>query len=66
MLDQVNFKLSASVITDEFLDSYLMSKQPLGENGLPIPFNIGNKADGGTITQSAYDSKKKAAETIRI
>jgi hypothetical protein len=62
LLNQINFKLSASVITDEFLDSYLMSKQPLGENGLPIPFNIGNKADGGTITQSAYDSKKKAAE----
>jgi hypothetical protein len=62
LLDQINFKLSASVITDEFLDSYLMSKQPLDDKGLPIPFNIGNKADGGTITQSAYDSKKEAAK----
>ena len=62
LYDQVNFKLSASVITDEFLDSYLMSKQPLDENDLPIPFNIGNKADGGTITQAAYDSKKEAAK----
>ena len=63
LLDQINFKLGASVITDEFLDSYLMSKQPKDkETGLPIPFNIGNKADGGTITQSAYDSKKEAAK----
>ena len=64
LLNQVNFKLSASVITDEFLDSYLMSKQPLGENGLPIPFKIGNKADvgSGNITQAAYDSKKEAAK----
>ena len=64
LLDQINFKLGASVITDEFLDSYLMSKQPLGEDGLPKPFKIGNKVDvgSGNITQAAYDSKKEAAK----
>ena len=64
LLNQINFKLGASVITDEFLDSYLMSKQPLDENDLPMPFKIGNKADvgSGNITQSAYDSKKEAAK----
>jgi len=63
LLNQINFKLGASVITDEFLDSYLMSKQPLLENGQPTPFKIGTKDEvgSGNITQAAYDSKKEAA-----
>ena len=60
LLNQVNFKLGSSVITDELLDSYLLSKQPLGEDGLPKPFNIGTKAEGGSITQTSYNAKKEA------
>ena len=60
LLNQVNFKLGSSVITDELLDSYLLSKQPLGEDGKPKPFNIGTKAEGGSITQTSYNAKKEA------
>ena len=64
LLNQIDTQLSASIITDELLDSYLLSKQPLDENGLPTPFKIGNKTDvgSGNTTQAAYDSKKSAAK----
>mgnify|MGYP000274096276 CR=1 FL=1 len=56
LLDQIDTQLGASILTDEFVDSFMLFKNK------GVAFNIGTKAEDGDLTQGAYDTKKGAAK----
>ena len=56
LLDQIDTQLGASILTDEFVDSFMLFKNK------GVPFNIGTKEENGDLTQGAYNTKKEAAK----
>jgi len=71
LLDQISFGLTSSVLSDEFLESYLDYNLPTemvdGEE-VKIPWKIGSKSSGlwvggANITQEQYDKRKSNAKT---
>jgi hypothetical protein len=71
LLDQISFGLTSSVLSDEFLESYLnynLPTQTVDGKEEKVPWIIGSKSSGAwvggaNITQEQYDKRKSNAKT---